>query len=80
MGSPGNEPERFDNEGPQHKVTVPSFFMGRYPVTQAQWQAVTALHQVSRELNPDPSNFKGENRPVEGVTWHDAVEFCDRLA
>ena len=80
MGSPGNEPERFDNEGPQHKVTVPPFFMGRYPVTQAQWQAVTALPQVSRELNPDPSNFKGENRPVEGVTWHDAVEFCDRLA
>ncbi|ASC72735.1 hypothetical protein XM38_036930 [Halomicronema hongdechloris C2206] len=37
MGSPEDEPERIDREGPQHQVTVPAFFMGRYPVTQAQW-------------------------------------------
>jgi formylglycine-generating enzyme required for sulfatase activity len=43
MGSPENEPERYDNEGPQHRVTVSSFFMGRYPVTQAQWGFVAGL-------------------------------------
>jgi formylglycine-generating enzyme required for sulfatase activity len=80
MGSPDDEPERDDSEGPQHEVTVPPFFMGRYPITQAQWRAVAALPQVNRELKPDPSYFKGPNRPVEQVTWYDAVEFCDRLA
>ncbi|MBD2115092.1 MULTISPECIES: formylglycine-generating enzyme family protein [Cyanophyceae] len=78
MGSPDDEPEREESEGP-HEVTVPSFFMGRYPVTQAQWQAVAALPQVERELKADPSRFKGVNRPVECVTWYDAVEFCARL-
>ncbi len=80
MGSPDDEPEREEREGPQHEVTVPAFFMGRYPVTQAQWQAVAALPQVERERAPDPSRFKGDNRPVESVTWYDAVEFCARLS
>lgn len=79
MGSPEDELERSDNEGPQHEVTVSPFFMGRYPVTQAQWRLVAALPQVERELNPDPASFKGENRPVERVSWYDAVEFCKRL-
>ena len=80
MGSPDSEPERFDSEGPQHEVTVPTFFMGRYPVTQAQWRLVANLPQVNRALNPEPSNFKGNNRPVEEVSWYEAVEFCDRLS
>jgi formylglycine-generating enzyme required for sulfatase activity len=81
MGSPESEPERDgDRESPQHQVTVESFFMGRYPVTQAQWRAVAALPQVTRELDRDPSRFEGDNRPVERVTWHDAVEFCARLS
>jgi formylglycine-generating enzyme required for sulfatase activity len=81
MGSPEDEPERNgDRESPQHEVTVESFFMGRYPVTQAQWQAVAALPQITRELDRDPSNFKGDNRPVEQVSWLDAVEFCARLS
>jgi len=79
MGSPEDELERSDDEGPPHEVTVPSFFMGRYPVTQAQWRLVAALPKVNRELKPDPANFKGENRPVEQVSWYDAVEFCKRL-
>lgn len=80
MGSPENEPERGDNEGPQHQVTVPAFFMGRYPVTQAQWQAVTKLKRVERKLNTDPASFKGDNHPVETVSWYDAIEFCARLS
>lgn len=80
MGSPKDEASRSSRESPQHQVTVPPFFMGKYPVTQAQWQAVAALSQVNRELNPNPSSFKGANRPVEQVSWYDAVEFCNRLS
>lgn len=68
------------HEGPQHEVTVSPFLMGRYPVTQAQWRAVTSLPLVERELDPDPSYFDGNNRPVEQVNWYDAMEFCARLS
>ncbi|MEH2457491.1 SUMF1/EgtB/PvdO family nonheme iron enzyme [Nostoc sp.] len=78
MGLP--EGEGYSSKKPQHEVKVQPFFMGKYLVTQAQWQAVTSLPQVNRELKPDPSYFKGENRPVEGVSWFEAVEFCDRLS
>ncbi|KYC36511.1 hypothetical protein WA1_43255 [Scytonema hofmannii PCC 7110] len=80
MGSPKDELERRSSEGPQHKVTIKPFFLGKYPVTQAQWKAVVSLPQVNRELKPDPSYFKGDNRPVEKVSWYDCVEFCDRLS
>ena len=80
MGSPEDEEERYDNEGPQHRVTVPAFFIGKYEVTQAQWHAVAGLPKIERNLDPDPSLFKGANRPVQNVSWYDAVEFCQRLA
>ena len=82
MGSSDTEYKRYadPNEHPQHKVTIQPFIMGRYPITQAQWRAVAALPQVQRELDPDPSYFKGNNRPVEGVSWNYAVEFCARLS
>jgi formylglycine-generating enzyme required for sulfatase activity len=80
MGSPDNELERFERESPQHRVSVPSFFMAKYPVTQAQWRAVAVMGQIERKLNPDPSNFKGDTRPVEQVSWEDAIEFCARLS
>ena len=80
MGSPENELERYEHEGPQHQVAVPAFSMGKYQVTQAQWQAVATLPQIERELNPNPSRFKGNDRPVERVSWLDAVEFCARLS
>ncbi|AKG20136.1 formylglycine-generating enzyme family protein [Calothrix sp. 336/3] len=79
MGASKNEEGIRDSERPQHEVTVPPFFMGKYPVTQAQWKFVASLPQVNRELKSDPSRFKGENRPVERVSWFDAVEFCDRI-
>jgi formylglycine-generating enzyme required for sulfatase activity len=79
MGSPDQELERSDCEGPQHSVTVQPFFMGKFAVTQAQWRAVAALSKVKIDLNPDPSRFKGVNRPLEKVSWYEAVEFCDRL-
>jgi formylglycine-generating enzyme required for sulfatase activity len=80
MGSPEDELDRRDSESPQHSVTIQQFCMGKYPVTQAQWKAVAALPQVNIELEAEPSKFKGEQRPVEQVSWYDAVEFCDRLS
>ena len=80
MGSPENEPERSNDESPQHTVTIQPFYMGKFPVTQAQWKAVAALPKVKIDLNPDPSYFKGANRPVENVSWDDAIEFCARLS
>lgn len=80
MGSPEDEPERTDDEGPKHPVTVPTFFMGRYPVTQAQWRFVVQLPAINQSLNSYPSEFNGDNHPVKNVTWHDAMEFCTRLA
>ncbi|BAY96705.1 serine/threonine protein kinase [Tolypothrix tenuis PCC 7101] len=80
MGSPKKEQGRNDFESPQHTVTIQPFFMGKFPVTQSQWKAVTALPKVKIDLKPDPSSFKGANRPVEQVSWDDAVEFCARLS
>ena len=80
MGSPKQELEHRDNEEPHHEVVVSGFFMGKYPITQAQWRFVASLPQINRKLNPNPSRFKGDNRPVESVSWNDAVEFCDRLS
>jgi formylglycine-generating enzyme required for sulfatase activity len=80
MGSPESEEGRYSDESPQHEVTIEPFFMGKYQVTQEQWRFVAQLPQVNRELEQDPSYFKGDNRPVEQVSWEDAVEFCDRLS
>ncbi len=63
--------ESFRAEKPQHEVTVKLFFMGKYPVTQAQYQQV---------MSKNPSSFKGDEQPVEQVSWEDAVEFCQRLS
>jgi formylglycine-generating enzyme required for sulfatase activity len=80
MGSSEDELGRYKAEGPQHPVAIAQpFFMAKYPITQAQWRVVAAMDQVERELNPEPSKFDGDNRPVEQVSWLDAVEFCRRL-
>jgi len=80
MGSPENEEGYHLSQRPQHQVTVPSFFMGKYPVTQKQWQAVAALEKVNIDLESDPSHFKGDNLPIERVSWNHAQEFCARLS
>ena len=81
MGSPDDELDRSKAEGPQHRVHMPRFWMGQYPVTQEEWRVVAAdFPKVNRELDPDPSSFKGERHPIEGVSWYDGVEFCDRLS
>jgi formylglycine-generating enzyme required for sulfatase activity len=73
-------PEFDDADGPQHRVQLQSFFLGQTPVTQAQWNEVAYWPQVELKLNPDPANFKGANRPVEQVSWEEAMEFCRRLS
>jgi uncharacterized protein (TIGR02996 family) len=69
MGTPAGE--RGEDEAPQHRVTLTQgFYLGIHPVTQAQWQAV---------MGSNPSRFKGDNRPVANVSWHDCLDFCRRL-
>jgi len=72
MGSPDVEPGRLDNEGPQTDVTLTQgFLMSRYEVTQLLYEAV---------MGDNPSLFQGNSwRPVERVSWTDAITFCERL-
>jgi formylglycine-generating enzyme required for sulfatase activity len=67
-------------ETPQRTVKVAGFYMSKYEITQAQWRVVAGLPKVNHELMSDPSAFKGGNRPVEQISWEDAVEFCERLS
>jgi len=80
MGSPSDELERTEDEGPQHPVTLTDFWIGKYPVTHTQWWAAVALPRVDLNLDPNPSTYKGDNRPVEHVTWFEAMEFCARVS
>jgi formylglycine-generating enzyme required for sulfatase activity len=81
MGAGEGDEGYYEDELPQHSVTVPEFYLGKYPVTQAQWCAVaTGLPKIEHDLDPDPSRFKGDTHPVERVNWYEAVEFCRRLS
>ena len=70
MGSPETEMQRETDEV-QHEVIVSSFYIGRYEVTQKAYEEV---------IGENPSNFKGENLPVENVTWYEAIEYCNKLS
>jgi len=59
------------DEKPVHSVTLSDFYIGKTEVTQAQWKAV---------MGNNPSDFKGDNLPVESVNWFDAVECCNKLS
>ena len=73
--------ERFRREAPRHKVTVPNFYMGKYPITQEQWKEIASLPVIEQELVLEPSLLPGkDNHPVEQVSWDDAQEFCRRLS
>jgi formylglycine-generating enzyme required for sulfatase activity len=80
MGAPSTEESSSDAERPQHKVAIKPFLMGKYPITQIQWLLVANLPKIDIDLNPNQSNFKGNNRPVEQISWDEAVEFCARLS
>ncbi|HEY9818831.1 MAG TPA: formylglycine-generating enzyme family protein [Candidatus Obscuribacterales bacterium] len=81
MGAPEDEPDSHSSQQPQHRVRVAEFLMGQTPVTQAQWQAMVLNSEpIDRELKPDLSEFKGDDHPVERVSWNDAQEFCRRLS
>ena len=71
MGSPKSVKERRDNER-QHEVSITRpYYLGTTEVTQAQWKAVMGTEP--------PSNFKGDDLPVEKITWQQAVDFCKKL-
>ena len=71
MGSPTPEKFRFGSESPQHEVTVSAFLLGRYAVTQAQYELI---------MGNNRSNFKGALLPVDTVSWDDAQAFCEKLS
>jgi uncharacterized protein (TIGR02996 family) len=72
MGSLDSEPERYDNEGPRHQVTMPRpYYVAVTPVTQAQFQAV---------MGTLPCEFRGPNRPADSVNAYEAEEFCQAVS
>jgi formylglycine-generating enzyme required for sulfatase activity len=71
MGSPSDEEGRWDEEGPIHEVTIEkAYYLGTYEVTQEQWVEV---------MGNNPSEFEGDNNPVESVSWDDVQEFVEKL-
>ncbi|MGD1930743.1 MAG: formylglycine-generating enzyme family protein [Leptolyngbyaceae cyanobacterium] len=80
MGAASDEMGHSSDEIPQHPVTVDAFWMGKFLVTQAQWKAIVDLPVIHDELEPFPACYQGAERPVERVSWFEAIEFCERLA
>ena len=70
MGDRSEDPNEFDI--PVHEVNLKSFHIGKYLVTQKLWKSI--MGEIS-----NPSHFKGDNRPVEQVSWNDTQEFIEKL-
>ena len=70
MGSPETEEDRFDDEDQVQVTLTKGFWMAKTQVTQKQWVAI---------MGDNPSYFKGDNLPVESVSWNDAQEFLEKL-
>ena len=71
MGAtPEQGSDAYDREKPTHQVTLSTYYIGKYEVTQAEWQAV---------MGTNLSEFKGDNLPVENVNWFDCQEFIRKL-
>ena len=66
----GDDNSQYAEEKPAHTVELSSFYIGKYPITQAQWEAV---------MKKNPANFKGENRPVESISWEDCQKFAAKM-
>jgi len=80
MGSPDDEIGRFYNEGPQRQVTISEgFWMDVFPVTQEQWETVMGNSPSEFYANPAAGEAQGR-RPVESVSWYDALVFANRLS
>jgi formylglycine-generating enzyme len=69
MGSPGNEEGRYENEQPVRKVCLKGFDLGQFSVTQQQWRRVMVL-------NASPAEYKGDDHPVESVSWDEVHQFA----
>ena len=70
MGATGNKKDSYKDERPAHQVTLSSFSIGKYEITQEEWQTV---------MGNNPSYFKSAKRPVENVSWNDCQEFIRKL-
>jgi formylglycine-generating enzyme required for sulfatase activity len=78
MGNPDTS-VGYDNERPVHTVTLSAFYMGKYPVTQAQYEAVMGSNPSYFDSSPASGEVQ-EKRPVEKVSWYDAIVFCNKLS
>jgi len=80
MGSPVNEAGRDNDEGPQWQVTVSSFYMGKYEVTQKEWYDVmnTTVQQQREKAGQSKLYGKGDNYPIYYVNWFEVVEYCNK--
>ena len=77
MGSPKTDPDRYDDEGPQRKVTISKpFYMGVYEVTQAQWRRVMGVEPWKGRRWTKP----GDNNAASHLNWNDASRFCQMLS
>jgi formylglycine-generating enzyme required for sulfatase activity len=80
MGSPSTEADRYDDEGPQHLVTLSSFKMGKYQVTQEQYQALMGSNPSYYTSAVTGESGTPGKLPVECVSWYDAFVFCNTLS